>query len=212
MAFVQSSQVLQIWQVSSSLSTSKKKLSRSRKMNKVALSMIIVAVLAVVLGTAGFVFAQSPTPQTPVPGSGYGTGMMNGRGARGGMTMNQGAAGMQDGLLHDAMIAVVAEKLGIPVEDLNVRLANGETMAQIATANGLTAEQLSTLMANARSQAIDQAVKAGTLTQAQADWMSQRGAGQMAAGAGGMGGGRGMHGAGKGQFTNPECPFDETHP
>jgi hypothetical protein len=68
------------------------------------------------------------------------------------------------------------------------------------------------LMADARSQAIDQAVKAGTLTQAQADWMSQRGAGQMAAGAGEMGGGRGMHGAGKGQFTNPECPFDETNP
>lgn len=52
-------------------------------------------------------------------------------------------------------------------------------MGQIATSKGLTTEQFSALMVDARNQAIDQAVKAGTLTQAQADWMKQRGAGQM---------------------------------
>jgi hypothetical protein len=182
-------------------------------MNKTLLSIVIVAVVAIALGTAGFVYAQAPTPQTPVPGSGYGQGMMAGRGARGGMTLapasragvNQNAAGTQDGLLHDAMIAVYAEKLGISVEDLNARLAKGETMAQIASSKGLTAEQFTALMADARSQAIDQAVKDGTLTSAQADWMKQRGAGMMA-------GGRGMRGADQGRNANPDCPYYQTNP
>jgi hypothetical protein len=54
-------------------------------------------------------------------------------------------------------------------------------------------------MIDARTQAIDQAVKDGKLTQAQADWMKQRGA------SGGMMGGRGMgmRSAGQGQFANP---------
>ena len=74
------------------------------------------------------------------------------------------------------MIAVYAQALGISVEDLNARLANGETVSQVAAEKGLTAEQFSALMADARSQAIDQAVQDGTLTQEQADWLKTRGA------------------------------------
>ncbi len=182
-------------------------------MNKTFLSVVLVAVVAIVFGTVGLVSAQTPTPQTPVPGSGYGQGMMNGQGRgnmangqgnRGGM-MNQ-AVGNQDGVLHDAMTAVYAEKLGISVDDLNARLAKGETMAQIASSKGLTAAQFTALMADARSQAIDQAVKDGTLTQAQADWMNQRGAGMAA-------GGRGMRGSGQGRNANTDCPyFPQTQP
>jgi hypothetical protein len=111
--------------------------------------------------------------------------------------MGQAAvAGTQDGLLHDGMIAVYAQKLGISADDLNARLTKGETMAQIAYSKGLTAAQFSALMIDARTQAIDQAIKDGTLTQAQADWMSQRGAGMM--------GGRGT---GQGRNANPDCPY-----
>lgn len=184
-------------------------------MNKLVISIVVVAFLAIALGTAGFVFAQTPTPQTPVPGSGYGQGIMNGQGYRGGMMNGQGnrggmafqnAVGDQDGLLHDAMITVYAEKLGLSVDELNARLAKGETMAQIATTKGLTADQFSTLMVEARSQAIDQAVKDGTLTQAMADWMKQRGAG-MANSRGGM------RGNGQGRNANPDCPYyPQTNP
>lgn len=186
-------------------------------MNKFVLSIVIVAVVAIALGTAGFVYAQSPTPQTPVPGSGYGQGtmdgqgyhggMVNGQGNRGGMSMmNQTAAGAQDGLLHDEMIAVYAQKLGISVDDLNARLTKGETMAQIASSKGLTADQFTTLMADARSQAIAQAVKDDSLTQAQADWMNQRGAGMAA-------GGRRMRGTGQGRNANLDCPYyPQTNP
>ena len=167
-------------------------------MNKSVLVIVIVAVVAVALGTAGLVYAQSPNPQTPVPGTGYGFGM-GGRGARGGMMGQVAVAGTQDGLLHDGMIAVYAQKLGISVDDLNARLTKGETMAQIAYSKGLTAAQFSALMIDARTQAIDQAVKDGTLTQAQADWMNQRGAGMM--------GGRGARGTGQGRNANPDCLY-----
>ena len=106
------------------------------------------------------------------------------------------ASGTQDGLLHDEMIDAFAQKLGISVDDLNAHLAKGETMAQIASSKGLTVDQFRTLMKDARSQAIDQAVKNGTLTQAQADWMKQRGAGI-------MGGGRGMGG----NDGDQDCPY-----
>jgi hypothetical protein len=184
-------------------------------MNKFAVIIVVVAVVAVALGAAGLVYAQSPTPQAPGPGTGYGYGM-GGRGARGGMMGQAAVAGTQNGLLHDEMIAVYAQKLGISVDDLNARLAKGETMAQIAYSKGLTVDQFSTLMIDARSQAIDQAVKNGTLTQAQADWMKQRGSGMTGApGPGtGMRGGRGMgaRGTGQGQFANPACPYYQANP
>jgi hypothetical protein len=164
-------------------------------MKKFVIGFVIVAVLAVALGTAGYVYAQ-----TPVPGSGTGGGMMGGRGRM----INQ-AAGAQTGLLHDEMIAVFAQKLGISVDELNARLAKGETMAQIAYSKGLTADQFSTLMTDARAQAIDQAVKSGELTQAQADWMKTRGAGM-------AGSGRGMRGNGQGWNANPDCPYYQTNP
>jgi hypothetical protein len=196
-------------------------------MTKTIFAIVMVAVIAVVLVSAGIVNAQSATPQigvrsaTPqpgVPGTGY--GMMGGRGARGGMNMGSGAgigvngnaAGTQMGFMHDGMIAAFAGQLGISVDDLNARLANGETMAQIAASKGLTTDQFSTLMINARSQAIDQEVTNGDLTQAQADWMKQHSAGQMGQMGQIMGGGRGMRGAGQGQSANPDCPYNQTTP
>ncbi len=174
-------------------------------MKKLVLSIVIVAFIAIAaFGSASYVFAQTATP--PTPGSGYGGGRMMGSGARGGMMGSSSADLDQDGPLHDAMIATYAEKLGLSVEDLNARLAAGETMAQIAAAKGLTTAQFQSLMTEARSSAIDQAVKAGTLTQAQADWMKQRGAGMMA------GGGRGMRGSGQGRGSSTNCPYTQTTP
>jgi uncharacterized protein YidB (DUF937 family) len=173
-------------------------------MNKTVLSLVIVVVVAIALGTASFVYAQSSTPPAAVPGNGYGDGM-GGRGTCGGMMGENAEMGTQDGLLHDEMIAAYAEKLGISVDDLNNRVTNGETMAQIAFSKGLSVDQFRPLMAEARAQAVDQAVKNGTLTQAQADWMKQRGAGM-------ANGGRGMRGNGQNQFANPDCPYYQTTP
>jgi hypothetical protein len=173
-------------------------------MYKLGKLLVIVAVAALVLGSVGVAYAQSPT-QSP----GTGTGYMGGRGSRNGLSGVNSNAG--DGILHDYTIAAYAEKLSIPVADLEARLDNGETMAQIAISTGLTLDQFRTLMVEVRTQAIEQALNDGVLTQAQADWMSQHGAGQMAGGQ--MGNGSGMRGSGQGQFANPNCPpYNQTNP
>ncbi len=174
-------------------------------MKKGLLAVVAAVVIVAALGTTGLVSAQTSTPQAPAAGSGYGAGTGNGRGMRGGMGQGAGygynAAGTGEGILHDAMVSYFAEKLGLTVDQINTRLANGETMAQIAYSTGLTVDQFRTLMVDARSQAIDQAVKDGTLTQAQADWMKQRGAGMVGSRGASMG-----RGAGQGQYANPACP------
>jgi hypothetical protein len=111
------------------------------------------------------------------------------------------AAGTQSGFLHDELIAAWAAKLNLTVDEINTRLASGETMSQIAYSTGISVDQFSSLMAEVRSTALDQAVANGTITQAQADWMKTRGA----CGTGGSG--RGMRGNGQGQFANPSCPY-----
>jgi hypothetical protein len=161
-------------------------------MNKFVSVMVVLVVAVLAVGSFSVAYAQSPT-QAP----GTGTGFMGGRGTSSGMAAD-------DGILHDYMIAAYAEKLSIPVADLEARIDSGETMAQIALSTGLTIDQFRTLMVEVRSQAIDQAFNDGVLTQAQADWMNQRGAGQMAAR---MGNALGMRGAGQGQFNNPICPY-----
>jgi hypothetical protein len=177
-------------------------------MNKFVLGIVVVAVIAVALGTAGFVYAQAPAPATPVPGTGYGPGMNQGRAAWAGQN-NRGrgmAAGNNadvEGPLHDYMMTAFSDKLGIPAADLEARVDKGESMAQIASSKGLTSDQFFTLMKDAHTQAIGQAVKDGKLTQDQADWMSQRGPGMM-----GGGQGRGARGNGQGQFSNPACPYN----
>lgn len=170
-------------------------------MKKLVLSLVIVAVIAVAFGTASSVYAQSTTPQAPVTGSGYGMGTV-GRGVRGGMMGQTAGIGTQDGLLHDEMIAVYTDKLGISVDDLNARLSDGETLSQIAISEGLTIDEFIALRTDVRSQVIAAAVADGTLTQDQADWMTTRGVG-------GTAGGRGMgaRGTGLGQYSNPDCPL-----
>jgi hypothetical protein len=173
-------------------------------MKKFVVSFMVVAVVIFTLGAVGVAYAQSPT-QAP----GTGTGWMGGRGSGNGLGNANTISG--EGILHDYMIAAYAEKLNIPVSDLEARLDSGEMMAQIALSEGLTFEQFRTLMVEVRTQAINQAVADGTLTQEQADWMKQHGAGQMAGGQ--MGNGRGMRSSGQGQYANPDCPYySQTNP
>ena len=81
-------------------------------MKKFAFALAIVATLVAALITTGYVSAQGSTPTATPPAAGYGYG--RGMGA-------SGAAGA--GILHDGMITVYAQKLGISVDDLNARLA-----------------------------------------------------------------------------------------
>ncbi|MBA4384353.1 MAG: hypothetical protein C0410_06430 [Anaerolinea sp.] len=165
---------------------------------KKALVVSLVLVAAVfTLGSVSKVYASSETSSPIVNTASYGFG------GQGGMM-----SGTQQGLLHDEMVEVVAEKLGITVEDLNARLANGENLYSVAIAEGLSNEEAKAMLLDARIQAIDLAVVNNDLTQAQADFMKARIKLMSEAGAAGargmMGGSRGGNGTGPciGNFNN----------
>jgi hypothetical protein len=79
------------------------------------------------------------------------------------------------GVLHDDMMAALATRLGLPSEDLQSRVTGGETVWQIARAQGLSDEQITTLMRDAMQDALKAAVASGDITQEQADRMGRMG-------------------------------------
>jgi len=166
-------------------------------MKKTLLVSAVLLVLVLVLGFAGIVYAQTQIPPSPPPGfgpgmmgrgTGMGPGMMGGGYSRGGY-----------GPVHTYMVEAFAEKVGLPVDEVNDRLANGDSMWEIAQDQGFTDVEIQDLMVQAHSEALDKAVAEGVLTQEQADWMKQHmsqgwgsgfGTGSCHGGGGMMGGGR----------------------
>ncbi len=162
-------------------------------MGKIFAGVLIgVALVGVVLGVYGLVNAQAPitTPQQGYGMMGGGYGMMGG--GRGAGMMGWVSDGSQPGPMNDLMIAAWAEKLDLGVDVIEQRLADGETMYDIAIATGLTAEEFQTARVEIHTAVLDEAVAQGLITQEQADWMKTRGAG-----AGGC-----MGGAGRGRWGN----------
>jgi hypothetical protein len=124
-------------------------------MKKTILIIGLLVAAMMVLGV-GVAFAQGPTPSA----------------GNGPMWQNGG------GYLHTYMVTSLAEKLGLKIEDVDAQVAAGETMYDIATAAGVTAEDFPALMTEVRTQAVSAAVQAGTIAQAQADWINSRGFGR----------------------------------
>lgn len=168
-------------------------------MKKIVIGAVIGIVLFAAFAAAGYAFALFTHPSNGFAGygmMGYRGGMMGGRFERN----NYWQSSTDDNKMHDLMISALADKLGITVDDLNTRLGKGESLAAIATSKGIDSSKLGTLVDEAYTQSLDQAVKDGLLTQSQADLMKQRG--------GGMMGSRGMMGGRSGWFTNGwNCPF-----
>ena len=169
-------------------------------MKKYILIGLIAAVAVLVIagvGIAGFAYAQSqenPTPTPPSPG--YGPGMMGGRGWFKGGMMGWRRTDTY-GPMHTYMLEAMANALGLPPDDLQERLQNGETMWQVGESLGLTLEEFRLAMTDARAEALKKAVEDGIITQEQADWMSQHMAQMWASGAcpgSGHCGGRGWKG------------------
>lgn len=122
-------------------------------------SVLGVAVLGSVVGGAA---AADPTPAvTPGPaavrqgpGGGHGPGfdLATGRGV-----------GAQ------AISGPIAELLGLTPEDIEAKRESGQSLAQIASDKGVSEAKLVEALVATRKSALDARVKAGTLTQAQAD-------------------------------------------
>ena len=162
-------------------------------------TLLVALVLAAVAGlsVAGVAYAQGTQP----PQASYGPGMMGGFG--GGY-----------GPLHTYVAEAFATKLGLMVDEVNTRLAAGESMYQIALAEGIADADIPALLAEVHQTALSQAVADGVITQEQADWMQSHAFGRggygqgMGAGQGSFGGtgipvGTGMHWGGRWAQQNP---------
>lgn len=156
-------------------------------MKKVTLVIVGVLMLFAIFGAAGFAYAQSQNPQDGAAPYEFGPGRgMMGRFGQGGM-MGSGT----NGPMHEYMEQALAAKLGMTEEEIEEKLAAGETMWSIAQEQGLSDEEIYDLMLSARDEGLKAAVAAGALTQEQADWMTQhmqqmRGFGMGAGGCGGF--------------------------
>ncbi|RME40575.1 MAG: hypothetical protein D6796_17045, partial [Caldilineae bacterium] len=71
------------------------------------------------------------------------------------------------------MHTAIAEALGLSVEEFDAARAEGQTLWQIAEAQGVDMADVRAAMDEVRAQAIQQAVDEGLITQEQADWMLQ---------------------------------------
>lgn len=89
--------------------------------------------------------------------------LFGGRGGRG------GPGGMKLPGVHQAMFAAAAQALNLTTAELMTQLRNGQTLAQLAQANNTTEQAVTDAALAAAKTQLDQAVAAGTLTQAQAD-------------------------------------------
>ncbi|MFO3796452.1 MAG: hypothetical protein ACK8QZ_04105 [Anaerolineales bacterium] len=85
----------------------------------------------------------------------------------------QGTTPTQYGPLHDFMERALANKLNLTEIQVEQELASGKTMAQIALDHGIAPADLPTFLKEVHQLALNEAVKAGVITQAQADWMLQ---------------------------------------
>ncbi len=85
--------------------------------------------------------------------------MMGGRGML-------GANGM-----HEQVMTAVAKKLGLTYAELNTAMQNGQTVAQLAQAKGVSVDTLKTTALEAMKTSFAELVKQGVMTQEQADLM-----------------------------------------
>jgi hypothetical protein len=157
----------------------------------------ITIVAVIVLGNVLLVSAQGGTqpnqPNGACPVSGYtcpfsgtmpyGTGgmmggMMGGRGMHGMMhggtytgTMPMHGAMLGTNGMHEQVWTAVAKKLSMTYAELNTATQNGQTVAQLAQAKGVSLAELKTAALNAMKTSFADLVKQGVMTQEQADWM-----------------------------------------
>jgi hypothetical protein len=71
--------------------------------------------------------------------------------------------------LREAMMTAAAQELGITTEELHTALHDGQTIAELAAANNTTEQAVVDAALAAAKTKLDEAVAAGTITQAQAD-------------------------------------------
>ncbi|MBT3390135.1 MAG: hypothetical protein HN413_06960 [Chloroflexi bacterium] len=155
-------------------------------MKKTLILVTVLALAAALFMGAAPVFAAELDKGGP-GGSGGGAGG-NGGGGNG----QQGSAGTStgipleqninlDGALDELLHTNMATALGIDPTELAAHMDAGETFADVALSLGFDYTAISEMLAQARADALTQAVLDGTITQEQADWLASTGTNNPAA-------------------------------
>lgn len=115
-------------------------------------TILIVALVVLALGAlgVGVAFAQGGQPPFAPGMMGYGYGPM-----------------------QAYVVTAFADKLDLSADEVNTRLANGETLYQIALAEGIAEDEIASFLTDVHTTAFDKAVADGVITREQADWMLQ---------------------------------------
>ena len=79
---------------------------------------------------------------------------------------------MGDNGMHEQVWTAVAAKLDMTYAELNTALQNGQTVAQLAQAKGVSLDELKEAAEDAIHASFADLVKQGVMTQEQADWMA----------------------------------------
>ena len=136
---------------------------------------LIMVLTVIAVGLAAFSFAGDANAQAATPeylGKGGPNGPRGGNGDGSGVPMEMNIN--LNGVIDDAMAAFIAEGLGISVDDLKSREAEGESLVEIGLSLGYDQEAILKLHAYARITALTQAVIEKVITQDQSDWLISR--------------------------------------
>ena len=157
-----------------------------KKFSKIAgIALVLVAALALFSVVTTYAQGPNPAPSSGRPGQCGEAGLLN--------------------IDQEAMHAAIADALGITVAEFEAARADGTPLFLLAQELGVDIDIVQAAMRDVREAAIDEALAAGTITEAQAEWMRLRptpggyGAGmQNGYGYGMQGGGHGRYSGGRG--------------
>ena len=132
-----------------------------------------IAVVAIGLVVGGAAFAAFRAPDRTTDESGIGPNAFPG----GGRFLDPGRGGRamfgDPGELHTYMLQAIADGLDLTLDDLESKLSEGQSLLEVAKAQGVTEESLPAVLEEARAKSLQSAVADGVLTQEQADWITQ---------------------------------------
>jgi polyhydroxyalkanoate synthesis regulator phasin len=91
--------------------------------------------------------------------------------------MGKGFVGPRGGFMGrggDSIVGLMAEELGLSVQELFAELQDGKTLGELASEKGLDVEAITAKHLAQLEENLSQAVEDGKITQNQADWMLQQ--------------------------------------
>ena len=160
--------------------------NRSKIMKKMLVAVALLTIAVVALGSVNTVLAaesykggprNGDTEAMGFKGHNYQGELGKGTGEPVNQNLSMNMEIVMDGLLDDIIHENLAIELGISPEDMAARIADGESIYDIAISLGFDSVSFTEIMTQVRIDALAQAVDLSLLTQDQADWLASRGFG-----------------------------------